>query len=274
MLVTRPVHQAETLCGLIESAGGQAVRFPLLEIVDPLDPGPLLKAIDRLEDYDIAVFISQNAVTRTLTKLRARREIPADLQFAAVGRGTARELLRSGIRVDICPSGRFDSEALLAMPPMRRVSGQRVVVFRGDGGRELLGDTLRSRGATVDYIEAYRRTLPDTDVGVLHKEWTQAGIDAVILTSNMALQNLFELVGASDQHWLLRMPVLVLGERAAGRARQLGFLGEVLVAQEASDAGLVKALRHWRSGVGARAAADNTTAHGAAVTPIGGREGT
>lgn len=236
----------------------------------PADAGPLLAAIDQLESYDIAVFISQNAVDRTLNLLRARRSMPQGLRIAAVGRSTARALARHGLPAQFCPQRRFDSEALLDLPEMQVVSGLRIVLFRGDGGRELLADTLRRRGAQVECVEAYRRSRPAADVSALLQEWARGSIDVVTVTSGEALQNLFELVGKLGQQWLRRVPLVVMSERTAELARQLGFRGEVLVAEEASDPGLLSALVRWRTGVWTPA--DGATTQGASATPARGGE--
>ena len=69
-------------------------------------------------------------------------------------------LARHGIHDVISPPLRFDSEALLELPQLTDVNGRRVIIFRGDGGRELLGETLAARGASVEYVSCYRRGRP------------------------------------------------------------------------------------------------------------------
>src|SRR3990167_5142020 len=149
VVVTRPAHQAERLAELIERAGGRAIRFPTLEIFDAQDMTPLSGAIDRLEQFDLAIFISPNAVNRVMNQVRAKRVWPSDLRCAAVGKGSAKALERFGCDAVIVPQGRFDSEALLALPELQDMAGKRVVIFRGEGGRELLGDELVRRGADL-----------------------------------------------------------------------------------------------------------------------------
>lgn len=250
VLVTRPAHQAEPLCRLIEAGGGRAIRFPVLEILDPADRGPLLALIDRLDTFDLAIFISPNAVTKTLNLLLGRRALPAGLRIAAIGRGSARELERAGVRADIVPPRPFNTEALLATPQMQAaaVTGRHVVIFRGDGGRELLGDELSRRGAQVEYAEAYRRGRPDADVGRLLRHWARGELQIVTVTSGEGLRNLFELVGKLGRQWLRRTPLAVVGERTAALARELGCREAVIVAAEASDEALVAAVAEWRCG--------------------------
>ena len=97
--------------------------------------------------------------------IRARRKFPRRLQVATVGGASVRALERFGITGVVAPQGRYDSESLLDLPALAAVNGRRVVIFRGEGGRELLGETLRARGAVVEYAECYRRVRPELDRG-------------------------------------------------------------------------------------------------------------
>ncbi|HQU14515.1 MAG: uroporphyrinogen III synthase [Chromatiales bacterium 21-64-14] len=245
ILVTRPAHQAEPLCACIETQGGRAIRFPVLEILDPEDRAPLLEVIDRLDQFDLAIFISPNAVIKAMNLILGRRQWPSALRLAAIGSGSAKELARFGRAPDIQPARRFNSEALLALEEMQTVTGQRIVIFRGDGGREVLGDELRRRGAWVEYAEAYRRGRPAADVGRLMRHWARGEVDIITVTSNTGLRNLFELVGKLGQQWLRRTPLVVVSRRGVELARELGFRDPPIVADSADDAALLAALNAW-----------------------------
>jgi len=247
VLVTRPVHQAERLCRLIEERGGNAYRFPVLEILDPLDPGPLRLIVKRLEHYDWAIFISANAVDRALNTILALRGWPATTRIAVIGRSSAQVLERYGLTVDLVPDNRFDSEALLALPPLQRVEGQRFVIFRGDGGREHLAEALRQRGARVDYIEAYRRALPSADVGPLLAQWNDGAIDIVVVNSAESLANLADLLGESGAGLLRKTTLLVVSERMLPLVQRLGFEQAPVVAENATDVAVLQALVTWRA---------------------------
>ena len=255
VLVTRPAQQADALCGLIEAAGGRALRFPVLEILDPLDSGPLLRVIERLDEFDVAVFISPNAVNKAMNLITARRALPAHLKLAAIGARSARELERYGRPADIYPKHRFDSEALLDMEAMQEVAGKRIVIFRGDGGRELLGDTLRARGARVEYAEAYRRGAPAADVGALLRHWARGEVDVITVTSNEGLRNLFDMVGKLGQQWLRKTPLVVVSERMVQLAGELGFKHPPVVTEQAGDEALLEALKAWKQARDRRAGA-------------------
>lgn len=240
IVVTRPASQAAPLAAMIRAAGGRPILFPVLEILDTADIAPLIAAADGLDRFDLAIFISPNAVLRAMNQIVARRSWPPGLRAAAVGKGSARELKRFGITDVIAPARAFDSEGLLALPELQQVSGRRVVIFRGDGGRELLGDTLVARGADVEYVECYRRARPRADAAPLLRAWARNEVDAVTLTSSEGLRNLFEMVGRLGQSWLRRTPLLAPHPRIAAAARELGC-GNVMETAP-GDEGLMNAL--------------------------------
>jgi uroporphyrinogen-III synthase len=240
IVVTRPAGQNERLAEMIRAEGGEPIVFPVLEILDLEDTRALVAVADRLDEYDLAVFISPNAVDKALNVIGARREWPQGLRAATIGRASERALARYGVTDVIAPSGRFDSEALLALPQLADVQGWRVVVFRGDGGRELLGDTLRERGATVDYIECYRRVRPNADIEPLLKRWGRGEVDAVTVSSSEGLRNLYDMLGKLGQAWLKRTPLLAPHARIAENARALGC--ERVIETGPADEGLCAGL--------------------------------
>lgn len=223
IVVTRPAAQARQLAGLILAAGGNPVLFPVLEILDASDLQPLHALIDRLDEFDMAIFISPSAVNKAMNLITARRSLPSRLRIAAIGRGSSRELKHFGVSEVIAPTRKFDSEALLALPELAAVADKRVVIFRGDGGRELLGDTLVARGAVLEYAECYRRGKPKTDAAPLLKAWARNELHAIVVTSSEGLRNLFDIVGKLGQAWLRKTPVFVTHARIASTARELGL---------------------------------------------------
>ncbi len=248
VLVTRPRDQAENLAQLIEREGGEAIRFPVIEIAEPKDTHALLTIIDRLDQFTLAIFISPNAVNRAMNLVLARRGgWPPGLRIACVGRGSARELKHFGTDDVIVPKGQFDSEALLELPELQQVAGSKIVIFRGDGGRELLGDTLKARGADIEYAECYRRVRPNADVTPLLRRWARGEIDIVSVTSVDGLHNLFDMLGKAGQHWLIRTPLVTVSTRMTEVCRELGFKTEPHVAAQASDEAILEAIKAWRA---------------------------
>ncbi|MEW5943994.1 MAG: uroporphyrinogen-III synthase [Pseudomonadota bacterium] len=246
VLVTRPPHQARHLAQLIEAAGGRPILFPVLEILDAEDVRPLHALIDRLDEFDLAIFISPNAVNKAMNLIKARRDkLPERLKIAAVGRGSLKELKNFGIAEAMVPESRFDSEGLLELPELQVVAGKKIVIFRGDGGREVLGDTLVARGAHLEYAECYRRGKPGADAGALLHLWARGELNAVTVTSGESLHNLYDMVGKLGQQWLKKTPLFVPHERIAQLARELGL--ERVIVTASGDEGMAAGLIEWRS---------------------------
>jgi len=247
VLVTRPEHQAEELCHLIEQQGGSAVKFPVLEIADPVDPEPLLQVAQRLEQFDYAVFVSANAVNRSLEQILAIRDWPATLEIAVVGRASAEALQQFGLSADVCPERKFNSEALLDLPEMQLVRDKRFVIFRGDGGREFLAETLRQRGAEVEYVQAYRRLQPRGDITALLRSWRAGEIDIVLVNSAESLANLVAMIGEQGKALLTATQLLVASDRILPLARKLGFQHDPVLADNATDQAMLEALLDWKA---------------------------
>lgn len=246
VLVTRPKHQAAALCELIRKQGGTAIPFPALEIRPPAQPQKLQQVIGHLQEFNWAVFISANAVERAMQQILAKRSWPRSVRIAVIGQRCAVALQGFGLVADVCPQHQFNSEALLALPEMEAVSGQRIVIFRGNGGRELLADTLRSRGASVEYVEAYRRARPDSDNTELIRRWRRGEVSIVIVNSAETLRNLVEMLGEDGASLLIRTPLLVVSERMLALAEELGFKNAPVVAANATDAAVMDALLAWK----------------------------
>ena len=245
IVVTRPRAQAEPLAEAIAAAGGVPLIFPLLEIAAASDPKSLTVAVHRLADYSLAVFISPNAVDYAVPAILASGAWPAELVPAAVGQGTVKALAALGISGCVAPTQRFDSEALLELPELaaERVSGRRVALFRGDGGRELLADTLRERGATVDCITCYRRSGPSGGLAPLLAAWREGRLDALTVSSSEGLRYLVDLLDDEGRAFLQRTPLFVPHFRIAENARALGLSNIILT--DAADAGILAGLRAY-----------------------------
>jgi len=246
VVVTRPAHQADHLCQLIEQKGGITTRLPVIEIAPPSNIQAAQEKLSRLQNCNLAIFTSANAVEWLFQLAPAPFNLPERLRIAAIGKRTANLLRAHNIDVDIIPDQGFNSESLLQSEAMTTVSGQRIAIFKGEGGRELLANTLQQRGATITTIDLYRRKRPSSDgIRNIHRAGKSGNIDLFIVTSNEGLQNLFEMATDNERAWLLKTPLAVISERTAQLARTLGFDHEPLVACEASDEGLVDRIERW-----------------------------
>lgn len=157
-----------------------------------------------------------------------------------MGKTSERELARFGLSDVIAPRQRFDSEALLELPELSQVQGKRVAVFRGDSGRDLLGDTLVERGAAVEYITCYRRGKPDIAPTPLLQLWQRRQLDAIVITSSEGLRNLVDMLGASGAELLKATPLFAPHARIVAEARSLGL--SRVIATAPGDDGLLAGL--------------------------------
>jgi Uroporphyrinogen-III synthase HemD. len=222
VLVTRPEHQAENLSRLIEQRGGIAVRFPTLEIVSR-DDDRIKSTLANLDGFQWVVFISANAVNFALKANSGKIPRTKSVRFAAVGQATAQAMKMAGLPVDLVPEYGYNSEALLEMPQLQQVEGQNCLIVRGEGGREQLATTLRSRGAEVDYLEVYKRIIPRMDSSPVVELLAQHRLDVITVTSAEALQNLSLMLGEKNNKLLSLIPLVVVSDRIRCLAADMGF---------------------------------------------------
>lgn len=246
--ITRPAGQAASLARAIEEAGGTALLFPVIEIAPVEDETELAAACAGLERFQLAFFVSPNAVEQALAYVRPRRAWPPGLAVATVGKGSEAALARAGFERVIAPDAGFDSESVLALPEFQAaaVADREVVIFRGDGGRDLLGDTLAQRGACVCYVTCYRRRIPDADPAPLVGAARAGALDALVLTSSEGVSNLRAMVPTDDWPALSAVPAVVPHPRIAAAARQAGFAAVLECGP--GDAGVLAALSRYLGG--------------------------
>jgi uroporphyrinogen-III synthase len=235
--ITRPSDQAKKLTQLIEAAGGHVLLFPLIEIVGLDDYSQFEREIAHIVDYDWIIFISSNAVQHGMPHL-LKHPIPSHLRFAAIGPVTASELQDFGIQNVLIPQGRYDSESLLSLTELQEMQGKNVMIVRGIGGREVLAETLKSRGAEVTFAECYQRINPQNNVNMLHQAWANQQLQAIVVTSSEAMRHLLDL--ASNEKWLKQVTLCVNHARIAEQATQLGL--KVKIAEAPGDEAMLNIL--------------------------------
>jgi uroporphyrinogen-III synthase len=239
VLVTRPPRQAAGLAAQLAALGASPVVFPVIVILPPVDRTLLDRVHATLDRYHIAIFVSANAVEFGAP---APQSWPPQLRTFAPGPGTAAALAAAGMRDVTIPATSFDSEGLLMLPALNEVAGLRIAIFRGESGREVLGDTLRARGAIVEYVDCYRRAAPRSGADGLVAALQSGRVHALTLTSSEGLDNLEKLLDAKTWRLLQRLPAFVPHARIAERARYLGFHA---IVTEGADAGLIAGLLEW-----------------------------
>lgn len=239
VVVTRPRDQARELAELIERAGGCTICLPTLEIV-PLPFSALLsRQLQCLKSAHWVIFISTYAVRHGLQCIRSANADLGGVKVASIGAATSGSLQGSGIAVDLeCPKP-VGSESLLTTTDMLEVAGQTIVIFRGTGGRELLGRTLRERGASVEYIECYERRCPQGDL----EDLAGAADHAVIVTTSVnSLENLVRMARRGGRSHILDSRLIVIGDRQRAEARAMGWRGQVASARDAGNPAILDRL--------------------------------
>lgn len=247
VLVTRPQHQAANLCRLIEQHRGIAVEFPTLEIISTGNRDAIVETVSNLQRFQWVVFISANAVNFALSAIDGTIDRFHSVHIAAIGQATARALESEGLHPDLTPINGSDSQALLAMPAMQAVSGQRILIVRGVGGLEYLGHELKRRGADIDYLEVYRRVIPDVDPTPLIALLRQNRLNLITATSGEALQNLLIMLGEDNRRLVLDLPLIVISGRIRHLAEDMGFK-RVLVSDSPSDTAILTKITSWVTG--------------------------
>ncbi|MFW2438479.1 MAG: uroporphyrinogen-III synthase [Arenicellales bacterium] len=223
IVVTRPTGQADRLIDILENAGATVVHFPVIEITAIAEQESLLEQAKQLSSYDIAIFISRNAVIYGTDLLQQQGSWPKYTQIAAIGNGTAQQLESMGYNAKIISSTTANSEGLLAEPVMNSVKGKHILIVRGQGGREKLAAALRSRGAEVDYFECYERSCPQINADVLSKLWDKNSIQGIILTSAEGLKNLYQMVNKKDLPRLNSTPLYAISSTMVELCGKLGY---------------------------------------------------
>lgn len=206
----------------LEPLGAELVELPLLDIL-PLQPSQADKEkLVNLDRYDLVFYVSTNAARIGLDAINQWwPQYPAHIRNFAVGPGTAAVLEQQGLRVSY-PEQRMTSEAMLALPELQEISGNKALIVRGVGGREIIAEGLVARGATVDYAELYDRAVPKHDPAWLQQLLQHAWPDAVVISSGEALENLQHMLAPLSAQWQ-QLPLAVSSPRLAGHALALGF---------------------------------------------------
>ena len=241
ILVTRPKHQAEPFCQMLEQAGAKVVRFPAIEIIPiPFDN----KKCKPADQQDIIIFTSRNAVQYSQDWiLESLLESPLTCKTAAIGKKTAQLLEEYDLSVDIQPTHDYNSESLLALPALQSVNvyNKNLLIIKGKGGRTLLADTLETRGANIQTVSVYRRGLPtpeDPMLLTLHSE----KVDIIALTSVESSDNLFKILKRHHVSWLSDATLLLGSSRIQGAIKKKGMKNLCLIAENPTDDKMYAAL--------------------------------
>lgn len=248
VVITRPLAQAEQLAEKVAAMGREAIIFPLLEI-HPLDDTSLLQAVlDDIDSYAMVSFVSPNAIDASFA---LRKIWPQHVALSVMGEGSRTTLAQHGIDATthtiISPRDpeQTDSQTLLQALDLQALRDKKVLIIRGESGRELLSDALRAVGVLVTQVAAYRRAAPQLDTTTrdqLRKlintpnDWLVTSSEALRILMQMVRQITDESGVVKTQHKKIIVPHM----RIAETARMLGFTNVVLTGS--GDENLLAAL--------------------------------
>ena len=246
VLVTRPAGRADELLAALRAQGAATLHIPLLDI-SGLDAQRDAHVMQRnrerildLDHYHTLIFISANAVEHGVNLVEQFwPQWPAQQQCLAIGSATAAALNARGLSA-VGGEGSMNSESLLASAALQSVSGERIAIFRGLGGRETLAEVLRERGARVDYIECYRRSAPPLNRAATLAQIEDFAPTAVVVNSGETLETLTALLPAG--HSLFHGTLVLPGDRVAALAGKLGY-ARIVPAANAGTAATLAALQ-------------------------------
>jgi len=243
ILITRPTGREKHLRYLLEQAGSKVIHYPVFSIQPPpaLEIKQLINLRDQLHNFTMAIFISPTAVEQSQIYFPV---LPEHFTIVSIGSKTTEALEQQGIHVDV-EAPEHNTESLLQTTAfqMPQIQGNRILIFRGSGGRDLLGDTLVRRGAQIRYVETYQREIPAH--APLNENLVET-LDAITISSNEGLDNLVMLM--EDPSLLIDIPLIVPSARAVTLARQHGFK-TIVPAKNATDEATLSALIDYFSSI-------------------------
>jgi uroporphyrinogen-III synthase len=250
LIVTRPPAQAAAWVQELQALGQRAQALPLIAIAAAADGAPVIAAWQRLPELALLMFVSANAVQQFFTLRPGATDWPMSLRAGATGPGTAAALLAAGLPASSivqppADAASFDSEALWAQLAHEPWAGRKVLVVRGEDGRDWLADVLHARGAQVAFVAAYQRQVPQLnacDLALLRQAEVQPAAHLWLFSSSQALAHLRLLAPAADWRGSV---ALASHLRIAQAAREAGF-GDVAVVAP-SAAAVVARLNEWPS---------------------------
>lgn len=246
ILLTRPEPQSAELIVSLKLAGAETGSLAALAISPLSETAELRQSFMNIDHFDTVIFISPNAACIGGQYIdQYWPQLPEKICWLAVGLTTATTLASYGI-IASTPEVMADSDGLLALPVLQACAGQKILIVRGQGGRERLADTLSERGATVTYAEVYQRTCPDYSTATVISKVQNFAPDCIIVYSGETLKNLITISNKAGVFVKNRL-ILVPGERVAEQARQLQF-NDVIVPESLREPDIICCLgARWRA---------------------------
>ena len=236
VLITRPLPQSRRIAKGMEPLSVNPFIFPVLEITESDDIDSFHQSLRNLSHVSLLIFVSVAAVKAFALGLKQLGlSVPRDLEVAVLGARSAQECRAYGIEVAYLPSQTSDSEGLIRSLANGQWTGKQVVIYRGQKGRELLGEQLLNWGANVHYVEVYRRSLTSASPEKMIDSWRAGEIRLVLVTSQSIIDGLFDLLGQANVALMETTPIVTISERIARYCRSRGMRAKIWVTESPGD---------------------------------------
>ncbi|WP_413285565.1 uroporphyrinogen-III synthase [Vibrio sp. MA40-2] len=239
VLITRPSPDGEQLCDELGAVGIEVVYQPLIAFSSSQGCGHVANL---LKEANFVIAVSKPAVEWANKSLQSQRQFwPHSTCYLAIGQKTADKLSEVTAQKVHCPEV-SDSEHLLVLPHLQQINNAKVVILRGNGGRETIRTVLEQRGANVEYCEVYQRKPLLFDGHSSVKNWKNNNVTQIVLTSGDQLSYFFNRIPKEEHEWLFRQRLIVPSKRVSELAKQLGFRN-IMVSGSASNPDLVAVIQ-------------------------------
>lgn len=242
VLITRPDERGKQLVELLNQLGVVALHMPLFTIEAGHELAELPGQLNRLNAGDYVFPVSKSAVDFADNSLKntgfAWRE---DLDYFTVGQRTAQYFSTLSGRNIRYPIRSENSEGLLELPAMRDLQGKQILILRGNGGRDFFREQAQLRGATVHYVECYRRAPIAYNAEEQTDLCKRAGVQTIVATSLDIVQSLLDFVPEQEQPWLKNCTLVTVSQRIADFARRAGWQ-HVVISPKADNPHLLNTL--------------------------------
>jgi uroporphyrinogen-III synthase len=242
VLLTRPADESEGLAHLLEAERALVVNAPMFEI----EPVTHELNLDLKSRFQVAIFVSKNAARFGASKLLKATGDSGSLVVLGIGPATEKALKNMGVEGCIIPKTSFNSEGLLELEQLQSTSkSKRVVIFRGNGGREFMRAELESRGYKVEYLSCYTRSAIKGTLLQKLKTKSVAVPDLVVIASTQALELLVSKIEAENLRGILDAQTLVLGARLASTISSFGFSLAPIIVNDFDDTYVSSRIKEW-----------------------------
>jgi uroporphyrinogen-III synthase len=245
ILVGRPAGLSDAICASLQAQGLRPVVCPLIEIESLQHPeADQREILTALAEYQQVIFVSGNAIRHGMRWIEDYwPQLPLGLGWYTVGAASALQLATHGVNVQQ-PLTQMNSEGLLALATLQDVKDQRILIIKGEGGRDHLREILQQRGARVDELACYRRRCPNLASGELYGLITEEECKLLLISSGEGLHNMVSLLSEDELQQVQQLTVIVPGARVAANAEASGF-SHIVVSASAADNDMVAALTEY-----------------------------